>query len=165
MIDELFDASALTKSTKTCNGCNVDRPVSDFHKCAAAPDGLAWRCIHCRKDYLVANRDLIYERERRYEAQHSNRTKYLLSPEDYHSMLADQGGGCAICGQQESFVAAKTGKPRRFAIDHDHETGRIRGLLCTRCNLALGSFCDDPARLQNAIDYLAAHSSDGEMTS
>lgn len=71
-----------------------------------------------------------------------------MTIEDYDRMLAAQGGGCAICGRP----------PRddiSLHVDHDHETERIRGLLCFPCNNTLGDFNDDPVRLYAAANYLA----------
>lgn len=82
-----------------------------------------------------------------------NLKRWGLTPEAYESMLAGQGGVCACCGKPESAVHA--GKVRHLAIDHDHATGKIRGLLCSHCNLALGHTKDDPERLQKLIQYLA----------
>ena len=75
--------------------------------------------------------------------------EYGITKKQYDFMLASQGNSCAICG--------KTPKEngRGLAVDHDHETGAIRGLLCTNCNLGLGSFYDNPKVLLNAIAYLA----------
>ena len=64
-------------------------------------------------------------------------------------MLAEQEGGCAICGEPP--------KTSALHVDHCHDTGRVRGLLCFRCNSALGNFREDPAILTAALDYLAQH--------
>ena len=64
-------------------------------------------------------------------------------------MLAEQGGGCAICGEPP--------KKRALHVDHHHDSGRVRGLRCFRCNSALGNFREDPAILTAALDYLAQH--------
>lgn len=61
-------------------------------------------------------------------------------------LLARQGGGCRICGKRPGKIS--------LHVDHDHETGEIRGLLCVGCNNALGQFHDDPALIQRAIEYL-----------
>lgn len=76
---------------------------------------------------------------------------YGITVEQYDEMLVRQGGGCAICGSTES------GDIRRpvLHIDHCHETGVIRGLLCMACNNGLGLFSDSPARLQSAAAYLS----------
>ena len=71
----------------------------------------------------------------------------LLSQEDYDAMLERQGGTCAICGN-------KPADGETLARDHDHVTGRVRGLLCRGCNTGLGQFTDDPSRLRAAADYL-----------
>lgn len=78
------------------------------------------------------------------------KSEWGMTPEDYHRMLSGQGGGCAICG---------TFDPRgrgRFHVDHDHATGRIRGLLCNECNFGLGKFGDNPELLRRALAYLAS---------
>lgn len=75
--------------------------------------------------------------------------QYGLSVEDYEALLAQQRGKCAICGSEP-------GDSRGFRphVDHCHETGRVRGILCGRCNIGLGSFRDDPNLLCAAISYL-----------
>ncbi len=67
-------------------------------------------------------------------------------------MLAAQGGVCAICHQPER--VEWRGKIRALNVDHDHSTGRVRGLLCNVCNHVLGAFGDDPERFRTAISYL-----------
>lgn len=75
--------------------------------------------------------------------------KFGLSRDDVISMINSQGGACAICSE------ALGG--RRQNIDHDHVTGAVRGLLCTRCNNGLGQFRDSTTILLKAVDYLNAH--------
>lgn len=70
---------------------------------------------------------------------------------DYERMLAAQGGGCACCGAKVN----KSG--RRLGVDHDHRTGKVRGILCHHCNAGIGHFGDDPERLRLAIAYLEKH--------
>lgn len=79
------------------------------------------------------------------------RNKYGITLEEYDALLAVQGGGCAICGSTEP-GGPKTSK--HFPVDHDHATGKIRGLLCNPCNKALGVFKDSPALLFKAIAYI-----------
>jgi len=71
--------------------------------------------------------------------------RYDIGLGDYDDMWKAQGGVCKICGQAE--------KKRRLAVDHDHETGKIRGLLCTNCNMGLGHFKDNPKLLDLAAQY------------
>lgn len=67
-------------------------------------------------------------------------------------MLVSQNGGCAICGSPETRIVK--GTLNSLVVDHNHETGVIRGLLCALCNTALGKFHDDPDLLRRAAEYL-----------
>ena len=80
------------------------------------------------------------------------RRLYGLTVEQYEAMVEAQGGLCAACGQPETH-RYRSGEVTRLAVDHDHETDAIRGLLCQRCNSALGRF-GDSAEL---IEALAAY--------
>jgi hypothetical protein len=80
------------------------------------------------------------------------KNKYGIGVEEYDDRLAAQKGVCAICGQPE--VLTYLGKQKKLAVDHDHSTGKIRGLLCSRCNSGLGCFNDDVEMLTKAIEYL-----------
>ena len=73
--------------------------------------------------------------------------RYKLEVEDYIQMCEEQGGCCAIC---------RTFTPR-LCVDHSHETGKNRGLLCHKCNVGLGQFNDNIQLLADAISYLAKH--------
>ena len=93
----------------------------------------------------------VYATDRdRVRAWRKRNPGYGLTAGDVIAMLAAQDGGCAICGHKPDSTS-----DRRLAIDHDHETGRVRGLLCYRCNTAIGLLGDDPERLRRAADYLA----------
>lgn len=108
------------------------------------------------KAYYSANRDRVLARQRVYDSTHSNvdrmrksRMKaFGLTPSDYDALLLAQGGVCKVCG------ATKPGGNGRFVVDHDHKTGKVRGLLCTRCNLMLGCARDDRSILSSASLYL-----------
>jgi hypothetical protein len=78
--------------------------------------------------------------------------KYGITLNDYRRMEKDQGGVCAICGQPET--GERNGKPRFLAVDHDHDTGKVRGLLCGKCNPGIGYFDHDADLLECAIAYL-----------
>lgn len=80
--------------------------------------------------------------------------KYGITIEDYDKMLEDQGGVCKICSNPETEVDKKKGKLKDLAVDHCHITGKVRGLLCGRCNKALGKFKDDPELIRSALNYL-----------
>jgi len=73
---------------------------------------------------------------------------YGVTPEQYDEMLRQQGHACAICNVDETQLL------KALAVDHDHKTGKVRGLLCINCNVVLGSFKDDVAMLRSALQYL-----------
>lgn len=85
-------------------------------------------------------------RERHYRRENLKK-RYGITLQEYDNMLAAQDGVCAICGKE-------CRKNMFLSVDHDHETGAIRGLLCDDCNNGLGKFFDDVSLLQKAIDYL-----------
>ena len=92
-------------------------------------------------------------RRRRRDAEYRNREieqarvrKYGLQPEEYRAMLDAQKGVCGICGIAPNGAG--------LSVDHDHLTGRVRGLLCQRCNSALGFFDDDRQRLVKALEWM-----------
>ncbi len=79
-------------------------------------------------------------RERNSARSRANHLKdcYDLSPAEYEVLLVTQSGVCAICEQPETLTNLWTGCVRSLTVDHDHTTGQVRGLLCTRCNRRLG---------------------------
>lgn len=94
---------------------------------------------------------------RRYRRSIQLRLKYDLTLEDFDAMNKAQGGRCAICGEPETSNDHRSGHPLPLAVDHDHETGAVRGLLCRRCNRHLGGFNDDAKLLRSAADYLDSY--------
>ncbi len=80
--------------------------------------------------------------------------RLFISRTAYNRMLEQQGGVCAICQQPETTMHRKSGVVHRLSIDHDHITGVVRGLLCRRCNLAVGLLRDDPEHMWRTIEYL-----------
>ena len=77
---------------------------------------------------------------------------YGITAAEHQALEIMQDGLCAICNEPETMTYRGTRKS--LSIDHDHETGRVRGLLCAACNFAIGKFRDDPALLRAAADYL-----------
>lgn len=88
--------------------------------------------------------------------KHYLRKTYGITSERYEEIANQQGGLCAICSKQCS-TSVNSGKEKRFHVDHDHETGKIRGLLCNHCNRGLGCFMDNPELLLHAYRYLDHH--------
>jgi hypothetical protein len=97
-----------------------------------------------KRTYRKNNKEKVAVQFRRI----SLRKNYGLTLEQYNEMLEVQGGRCAICGVLQTEVKMT------FRVDHDHTTGKVRGLLCHKCNVSLGLMNDNPEILQNAIKYL-----------
>ena len=87
--------------------------------------------------------------------RHNLKANYGLTTEEYDVMLENQGGVCAICGSKPRDILES--RHARLHVDHDHETGKVRELLCSSCNRALGWFREDKFILRNAINYLSKH--------
>ncbi len=100
---------------RVCGRCKTEKPLAAFAKCSTRPDwgGYDYTCRAC-----------VNQRQR--ERGYSLKNNTGLSVEQYDALLEKQGGGCAICGTPP--------KRMRLSVDHDHETGMIRGLLCHGCN-------------------------------
>ena len=86
----------------------------------------------------------------KYRIEYNLRKKYGLTKEAFDAMLTGQGGVCAICGKSDF----STGHGKCPVVDHDHETGVIRGILCFGCNIGIGAFKEKIAIVKAAVDYL-----------
>jgi len=133
---------------KRCPRCGRAEPEVTFGRNRRRGDGRAVYCASCTR--LYAN---TYYAAKSHDCIVSK--AYGLKRGQYAEMLEAQGGVCAICGQPEAQKFA--GKLKRLSVDHDHQTGRARALLCSACNAIIGYGQDDKARLQKAIAYLEAH--------
>lgn len=127
-----------------CAKCDTYKDASCFSKGKDTHTGLHVYCKTCVNEYT-----------RRYAERsrnHSRSKRYGLTPDEYAALHKAQGGVCAICGQPETRI--HKGVKVDLCVDHDHDTGEVRGLLCGMCNYGVGHFRDDVALLQKAIDYL-----------
>jgi len=160
---------------RRCTKCGRDLPEAEFYQEKTAKDGLRGDCKACfaarRKRWYDAHRQEEIARvkawqqanaERHNENQRRRRQrpdvkakqraghlrrKFGITSEDYDRLLAEQGGRCAICRRKPNARIS-------LHVDHEHGTGRVRGLLCFRCNNALGDFDDDPELLTAAARYV-----------
>lgn len=127
---------------KTCTKCKQEKLADAFY----AEHNY---CKECQNEVTRGyHRDRLEENPSYYREKRL-RTKYGITEEDYFEMLIAQKGKCAIC---ESKVPGRGHK--NFDIDHDQETGIVRGLLCSSCNLAIGGMRHSPDRLMSAAAYL-----------
>lgn len=166
---------------KTCNKCNETKPLTEFY---LRSDTGKYRpdCKKCRntytnerraerreysKSYYQKNKDRLKKNYREWydKTYHSdyqvrkrrsyNYAKYGITSEDYMDMWNKTDGKCYICGQEET--VERNGKVKRLAIDHCHDSGEVRGLLCQNCNRGIGLLKDNVETLEKAIKYLKDH--------
>jgi Recombination endonuclease VII len=103
-------------------------------------------------------RNYCEERKRRQHLKCHLKKCFNLDIEDYDRMLFEQNYLCAICKRPERRLHSRTGVPQRLAVDHDPQTGRVRGLLCQPCNQAIGQLSHDREIVKSALEYLELHS-------
>jgi len=139
---------------KACTKCGLKKELKDFHKRAAMLDGHKSECKECTRLYQRQKYESGEIRAAVYQRQ------YGITLMQYDQMISDQNGCCKICGTNEP------GKNRkRFSVDHNHDTGQVRGLLCGSCNSALGLLKDSPIILQSALIYLSTNGYYGQKES
>lgn len=137
----------MNSTAKVCRGCGEEKPLSEYHRRRAAPDGRQRKCKQCATALVVQWQRDNPERHRQKQRRSDLKRQYGLSEAQYNDMLEKQGGACAICGVFQS-------PDRPLNVDHCHMSGRVRGLLCWLCNAALGRFKDDTDLLLKAAAYL-----------
>lgn len=137
---------------KTCRRCGETRPLAEFYAHKLTSDGRTTYCKTCSKaatrDWQVRNSKRVATTNR---ASHLMR-KYGLTPEDFAAMVATQNNTCAICHRPQA-----DGSP--LCVDHCHTTGKVRALLCSPCNTALGLAEDNADRCRAMGAYLDLHHS------
>jgi hypothetical protein len=126
-------------ATKQCTKCGDIKPSEGFTRDSANPTGLFSWCKDCVKQSSQHRRESDREKHRFHHKKH----RYGITRADYQRLFQEQGEVCKICGQSA-----------RLGVDHDHVTGRVRGLLCHKCNAGIGLLCEDVEVLRRAISYL-----------
>lgn len=158
---------------KTCCACKVEKPFGDFHKNYKASDGLSSRCKPCgiqyAKTWVEKNPEKARATQHTWQKTNAKRKaitqkawydknpdkvlaallvrEYGMSLEQWDELMLKQGGVCAVCSKEDACH-------KRLAVDHDHKTGAIRGLLCGKCNKAVGLFQDSSENCFEAGKYL-----------
>lgn len=134
--------------SKRCFGCGVRKPFSEYYRLKRMPDGHMTRCKTCsNKTRNEAFKEKPVDPDTR--RKHLLKYKYGVAYEWYEGTLLEQQGGCAICGTTQPAKGRK-----HLCVDHDHETGAVRGILCSDCNIGLSHFKDDPERMRAAAKYI-----------
>lgn len=145
--------------SQTCKKCGSD----DFTTNGMVKGKPRYRCRPCHnarsRMYDSIDPSKSKERRAKYAASGKKRiysvTKlYGITSEEYLELYEKQKNICAICLKQETVTDKRNNMPRNLAVDHCHMTGKIRGLLCARCNKAIGLFKEDLEVIKNSIKYL-----------
>ena len=133
------------------------QPLTNFYKNVTGKDGLMSQCKNCKckatYKWNKANKHLHTEYKKRWKMKNPIKDRfahlkrrYGITGDDYLKMQAKQDNKCAICSLEPENIG--------LAVDHNHVTGKVRGLLCYTCNTGLGAFKDNVNFLKNAISYL-----------
>lgn len=150
---------------KKCSKCDKEKAITEFDIRKTSKDKHTGVCSDCRRKIVAerkkrwtnAHRDRAHAANKQYRENNPDKihsmklqSRYGITFKDYVEMLAKQGGGCKICGRKDSGRK----KQKYFSLDHDHVTGKIRGLLCAPCNTLIGLAQDNFSILIKASEYL-----------
>lgn len=143
---------------KYCNKCKTEKDLSEFYpRKNRGNNAVRSNCKTCCREQLDKLKKWEYStltseqktRRQQIYRKHNLKKKYSISLEQYNLLLQEQEGCCGICGTNDP-----KGKFNTFVVDHNHKTGKVRGLLCNRCNLVLGLLKDDIDVIGNILEYL-----------
>ena len=137
---------------KICSKCKEDKDLNSFSPNKHTKDGKQSYCKPCR---VILNQqyDKRTNKEKSsYQKIIKLKSKYDLTPEQKQTQIDYQNNQCAICQLELSDNISSD-----IHIDHNHETKKLRGILCSKCNMGIGMFKDNPIYLQAAIDYLSTN--------
>jgi hypothetical protein len=130
---------------KICKSCGKNKQLKSYYVSYQGVNGpvYAVECKECSKKRTTARHRKLPEKQYEYSIKY----KYGISMEEYFKILDSQGNVCAICKKDNRFK-------KRFHLDHNHETNKVRGILCQTCNVGIGKFQDNIEFLEAAIKYL-----------
>jgi hypothetical protein len=158
--------------TKQCSKCKQSKPITDFYRDSSRKNKLEYWCKSCSKEYQKEydksekgqQRRKLYrktdqskflqkvwrtsERGKEYHREYSRKRLYGITVEEFNNLIKKQNSICPIGNHKIEDI-------KQFHVDHDHVTGKIRGLLCGSHNRALGLFHDNINELQCAVQYLS----------
>tara|TARA_R110002167_G_scaffold71719_2_gene202249 strand:- start:34 stop:438 length:405 start_codon:yes stop_codon:yes gene_type:complete len=130
---------------KKCSKCKEEKEFSEFYKDKRSPDNLGYTCKVCSK---TKNAQYYIDNKTKFKVYNLSKN-YGVSQEDFIALLKEQDSRCKICGVNTLEESGKT-----LHLDHCHDSGKVRGLLCQTCNTGLGHFRDNVSNLKKAIKYL-----------
>ena len=130
---------------KRCPDCGELKPIEEFPRNRNCKDGRHPYCKPCHNARGKESKQRLYGGSRHYHLKY----RYGIGADEFDELVKQQGGICAICGRDD---------PEH--VDHSHETGEVRGILCFNCNGGLGQFRDSIDALRAAAMYLATREGD-----
>lgn len=136
---------------RTCTKCKEYKTHEFFNKNSGLRCGLESWCKACIKASVYAGRARDPEATKRKNRDYWLRKNYNITLLQYEEMVEEQGGRCAACGCEP----AEAGRWGEFHVDHCHDTGVVRGILCSNCNVCLGYAKNDPDRLRALARYIS----------
>jgi Recombination endonuclease VII len=139
---------------KVCNTCKKLLPLEAYSNRKSFKDGKENKCRSCRYAYNKQHRKNNPDKTKVYRKKSNLWASYKITLDQYNIFLESQNYKCAICKIHVDQVGGRHGT---LNVDHCHNTGKIRGLLCSNCNTGLGQFKDNTNRLKSAISYLKLH--------
>lgn len=172
--DEEIAAARAKAGGKTCPRCKTWKPHTEISSQRSSPTGFGGYCLPCEAAHIEewrnkdraafnartrATMQLPINRERARNRRLLDR--FGITAAEYDRMYEEQNGLCAMCGKPETRVMKGAEDPHMLCVDHDHETNRVRRLLCAACNALLGIGGDDPLRLIAGALYLRKHGRPG----
>jgi hypothetical protein len=137
---------------KICRVCGEAKSTEEYYRHPKTRDGYFGSCKDCERDRSRNAQREKREQDSDYARNAHLKSLYGITIADYMDMLTIQDGCCAICASIEA--RAQGGN---FNVDHDHETGKIRALLCDNCNRGIGVFKDNPNYLIAAAHYILSY--------
>ena len=139
---------------KTCTVCQQEQDYSNYSKLKTSKDGYGYRCKPCDKNARLSYRANNKERFAEVSRRRMLKYRYGITLEEYYTMLEKQDHCCAICSTTNSGASGSDRQDWSWAVDHCHDSGKVRGLLCSSCNRGLGMLGDNAESLERAIRYL-----------
>ena len=139
---------------KCCTVCRKHKPPVDYYNSKATKDGKSYRCKSCDTAARKLYHEKHYQKVRVKQRDNQRKCKYGLSKEGFDLLMGEQLGKCACCGVGLDDSFGKHHKPNKLVVDHCHETGVVRGILCTMCNKGIGLLGDTESGVNKALLYL-----------
>ena len=154
-LDEQVTTAHLLLETRECRVCGQEKNLlADYYLSRKDPTLASSYSYECKECTIKRTVEYNKNNSSSVRSQYLKR-QYGLTFEEFDAMLSSQDNACAICGTREP--SKNRGRTRRFHVDHCHKTGKVRGLLCKSCNIALGEIGDNIHTLKSMIQYLESH--------